>query len=269
MDMHAGTLTATNKSSLAGNLDTSWLKVIALIFMMVDHLGVAVFGNLPEMRMLGRIALPIYAWCLVVGCEYTHDIYRYAFRLFVLAVISQPINMIALGNTWSKLNILFLLSLGVLAIAGIREKRFGSQFWAPLLCFAVLGYVKVDYGWKGLMFLLLMYCARQSIGGLASMFLAYALFWGTTNSQITTIFGAQLTFLSWPSIGPVLQPFFHMQAMVWLALPFILIPTHTGIKLPKWLGYGFYPLHLLVIFLIRILSGESPAALLSVLLQFS
>ncbi|HNW87302.1 MAG TPA: TraX family protein [Candidatus Limiplasma sp.] len=267
--MHDGTLSASKKPLLAGNVDTSWLKLLALVFMMIDHLGVAVFGNLPEMRMLGRIALPLYAWCLVVGCEYTHDIYRYALRLLVVAVISQPINMIALGNDWSKLNILFLLSLGVLAIAGIRAKRFGSQFWVPLLCFAVLGYAKVDYGWKGLMFLLLLYAARKSVGGLSAMFIAYALFWGTTNSQITTLFGYPLTFLSWPSVGPVLQPFFHMQAMVWLALPLILIPTHTGIRLPKWLGYGFYPLHLLLIFVIRILLGESPIALLSVLWKFS
>lgn len=268
MEMTAATLTAERRSPLAGNLDTSWLKLVALAFMMIDHLGVAVFGNLPEMRMLGRIALPVYVWCLVVGCEFTHDIYRYALRLLLLAVISQPINMIALQNPWSKLNILFLLTLGVLSIAGIQKKRYGSQFWVPILCFIFLGYVKVDYGWKGLAFILLIYASRKSLGGLAAVFLAYTMFWGTANSQISNILGVNLAFLTWPSIGPVLQPFFRMQAMMWMALPFILIPTQLNIKLPKWLGYGFYPLHLLVIFGIRLLMGESANTLLSVLWTF-
>jgi len=262
--MQAQAITGRRFPQLAGSTDTSYLKIIALVFMMIDHMGVALFPNVPEMRMLGRIAMPVYAWCLVVGCDYTHDIMRYAFRLLVLAVISQPVNMVALGNPWEKLNILFLLCLGVVAIAGIQKKRFGSQFWLPLLCFAFLGYVQVDYGWKGLAFLLLLYAARKSRGGLAAVFLAYAMYWGTFSSQVTAIAGVQLAFLSWQSVGPVIKPFFRLQAMMWMALPLILIPTRTGIKLPKWLGYGLYPLHLLLIILLRLLMGDSLAALLSV-----
>ena len=44
------------RGQLAGNADTDWLKLVALVFMMIDHLGVALFGNAAEMRMLGRIA---------------------------------------------------------------------------------------------------------------------------------------------------------------------------------------------------------------------
>lgn len=251
--------------TLGGNQDTSWLKLMALVFMMIDHMDVALFGNMPELRMIGRIAMPLYVWCLVVGVEYTRDIYRYAFRLFILAVVSQPVNMVALGNPWSKLNILFLLLLGVLSIAGIQKKRYGSQFWVPAACFLLLGFLKVDYGWKGLAFILLMYFARRSAGGLAAMFLAYAMYWGSSGSQITTVMGMPLTFLTWPGIGPMLQPFFHMQAMMWMALPLILIPTRMNVRLPKWLGYGFYPLHLLVIIVIRLLAGDSPAELFGVL----
>lgn len=256
------------RDALGGSRDTSWLKVVALVFMMIDHLGVAVFGNMTEMRILGRIALPLYAWCLVVGCVYTHNIWRYAMRLLVIAVISQPINMVALGNSWVKLNILFLLSLGVVAIGGIRLRRWGSQFWLPLLCYLLLGFVQVDYGWKGLTFILLLYLARNSKGGLAATFLAYALFWGTGNTPIEKIAGVQLTFLAWPGIGAVLQPFFRIQAMVWLALPWILIPTRTGLKLPKWVGYGLYPLHLVLIILLRLGLGADPAKLFSVLWNF-
>ena len=56
--------------------------------------------------------------------------------------------------------------------------------------------------------------------------------------------------------------------MAWLALPWILIPTHTGLKLPKWLGYGLYPLHLALIILLRLGLGADPAKLFSVLWNF-
>lgn len=252
---------ARTRMALAGNTDTDWLKLIALVFMMVDHLGATIYPNAPEMRMLGRIAMPVYAWCLIVGCEYTHNIWRYASRIFLLAVISQPINMVVLQNPWSKLNILFLLGMGVVCIGAIKERRLGSQYWVPLLCFALLGFLRVDYGWKGLAFLLLVYAARKTRGGFAAAFLAYAAFWGAGNSQIVSIGGVALTFLTWPVFAPMIQPFFRMQAMMWMALPFILIPTHTGLRLPKWLGYGFYPLHLLVILALRLLAGDSFVAL--------
>jgi len=256
---------AQKHSLLGGNTDTAWLKVVALVFMLIDHLGVAVFGNLTEMRILGRIALPIYAWCLVVGCEYTHNIFRYALRLLLLAAISQPMNMIALSNPWTKLNILFLLFLGVAAIAGIREKKYGSQLWAPVLCYLILGFVNVDYGWRGFTFILLLYLARKNKAGLAATFLAYALFWGMSSSGVNEIAGMPLAFLAWPGIGTALQPLFRIQGMVWLALPFILIPTQNNVKMPKWLGYGLYPLHLVAIAIIRLLMGTSLTNLLSVL----
>ena len=263
--MENGTVTAQRRIQLGGNTDTSWLKIVALVFMMIDHVDLAIFGDIAELRMLGRIALPIYAWCLVVGCDYTHNIFRYGFRLLVVAVISQPINMVALGNRWSELNILFLLCLGVIAIAGIQRKWYLSQFWAPALCFALLGFVHVDYGWKGLAFILLLYAARKTRGGLVAVVLAYAMFWGYNYSQIMQYFGIPLTFLTWPGIGDALQPLFRMQALIWLALPFILIPTRMSVKMPKWVGYGLYPAHLLLIFLIRLMIGEPPLALLSAL----
>ena len=44
----------------AGNTATVWLKIIALVFMFIDHAGKMLFPAVPEMRMLGRIAFPVY-----------------------------------------------------------------------------------------------------------------------------------------------------------------------------------------------------------------
>ena len=122
-----------------------------------------------------------------------------------MAVLSQPFNMVALHNPWSKLNILFQLAMGVACIGAIREKRYFSQYWLPALCFVLHGFLKIDYGWKGLAFILLLYAARKTRGGLAVAFLAFAAFWGSTASQINSFAGVPLDFLNWPGVGPVLH----------------------------------------------------------------
>ena len=247
---------------LAGNLDTSFLKVLALCFMFIDHLGAAVLPRVGELRMIGRMALPLYAWCLVVGSVKTRNAPKYALRLLGLALLSQPLYMMALNHTWTDLNILFLLFIAQVALQGIRARFMGSQIWVPALCYVLLGFVQVDYGWRGLTFILLLYMARGSRGGLAATYLAYALFWGSSSSQVTSLFGYSLAFLSWDGLGRVLSAFFRLQGMIWLSLPLILCRTKTGLRLPGRLGYWLYPLHLVVLILIRLMTGVSFAALI-------
>ena len=248
---------------IAGNMDTSLLKLLALVFMFIDHLGVVIFPGVMELRVIGRMAFPLYAWCLVVGSVKTRNPLKYGLRLLLAAVVSQPLYMLALNHSWTDYSILFTLLIALVAIQGIRLHKFGSEIWVPALCYLLLGFIDVDYGWKGLTFILVLYMARESRSGLAAAFLAYALFWGTSTSYITTLFGYKFPFLSWPGIGTVLTSFFRLQTMCWLSLPLILIPMKTGIKLPKWLGYGFYPLHLIVLIILRLMNGASFAMLAS------
>ncbi len=250
---------------LAGNTDTSLLKLIALISMAIDHSAVAFFGNPTDLRVIGRIALPLYAWCLIVGCEKTRDIFRYALRMLALAVISQPIYVIALNHNLLQLNILFLLALGVLGIAAIQKKWHFSQYWGPLLCLLVVGngWASFDYGWRGLAFLFVLYLARGSLGGLIAAYLSYALFWGSTSGPFSVLFGMPITLYDLPGVGVVCQSLFRMQTMIWLALPLIAIPTHSGLRMPKWLGYALYPAHLVVIALIKLAMGTPLASMLA------
>lgn len=242
---------------LAGNMNTSFLKVLALCFMLCDHLGAAFYPDIMEMRIVGRMALPLYAWCLVVGNVKTHNPLKYFLRLLGLAVVSQPLYMMALNHSWEEMNILFLLSIATLAIQGIKRNQYGSQWWVPILCYVLLGFLKVDYGWRGLTFILLLYMARETRSGLVAVYLAYALFWGATSSPVRSIFGLELVFLSWPGIGPVLSAFFRLQGMVWLSLPLIAGKTQVELQLPKWFGYALYPLHLILLIVIKLFSGYS------------
>lgn len=253
----------TARAGIAGNTDTSFLKALALIFMFIDHLGVVIFPGVTELRVIGRMAFPLYAWCLVVGINKTKDPLRYLFRLLVLAVISQPLYMMALRHGWTNFGILFTLSLSLVALWGMKAKFLGSQFWAPLLCYVATGFLDMDYGWKGLTFILLLYLARGSKSGLCATYLAFALFWGSSTTQVSSLFGYPLGFLSWPGIGTALSALFRLQSMVWLSLPLIALNTNTGLRMPKWVGYGLYPLHLVVLIVLRLLTGTPITALVS------
>lgn len=241
-------------SKLAGNLDTSFLKVLALVFMLIDHIGATVLAGVPELRIIGRIAFPLYAWCLVVGSEKTRSPLRYGLRLLLLGVVSQPLYMMALAHSWQDLNILFSLLVGLVAIVGIQKRWMLSQLWAPALCYVLLGFVRVDYGWMGLTFILVLYGARQNRPGLIAAYLAYALFWGAGSGAVRQLFGWPLLFLDWPGLGTALSSLFRVQGMVWLSLPLIALPTHTRLKMPQWLGYALYPAHLVVIIALRVLT---------------
>ena len=50
------------------NQDTGLIRLIACICMFIDHAGKMLFPQYPVMRIIGRIAFPIYAYCLAAGC---------------------------------------------------------------------------------------------------------------------------------------------------------------------------------------------------------
>ncbi len=255
-------LESPRKESLAGNLDTSFLKILALLFMLVDHLGAAIFKDVPELRIIGRMAFPLYAWCLVVGAVKTRNTFRYGSRLLLLGVVSQPLYMMALNHTWTDFNILFSLLIGLAAIYGIQRKVCLSQFWGPALCYVLLGLVRVDYGWRGLTFILVLYGARNSRGGLVAAFMAYALFWGASTGPVVSLFGYALPFFAWPGIGDVLSALFRVQGMIWLSLPLVALPTRTSVRMPQWLGYALYPMHLALLIVLRLWLGGAAWPLL-------
>lgn len=249
------------EETLAGNTDTSLLKLLALLLMLVDHIGASLLPTVPELRVIGRMAFPLYAWCLVVGSVKTRSPLRYGLRLLGLAVVSQPLYMMALNHTWREMNILFTLTIALAAITGIRRRWNGSQFWAPVICFVLTGFLQVDYGWKGVLFIVLLYLARETKSELCSAYLAYALFWGASSSAVKSLFGIQLPFSSLTGIGPVFSAFFRLQGMIWLSLPLIVNQTRINPQLPKWLGYGLYPMHLLLLIALKLLNGGTFAML--------
>ena len=85
----------TQERKLRTNLDTDLLKLVAIAAMLLDHIGGAFFPETPIFRWIGRLAFPLFCYCMTVGLLYTHDIRRYLGRLAIFAVVSQPFWILA------------------------------------------------------------------------------------------------------------------------------------------------------------------------------
>ena len=234
------------------NRDQGLLRLVAMVTMFIDHLGVVFFPGIPELRIIGRIAFPLFCWGIVQGFEFTRDWRRYALRLFVMALVAQPFYMLALRHTIREWNVLATLLLGLLSLVGMRKRWYLSHIWAPLICLAIAAMQSMDYGWRGVLLIQLMYLARRSRGGLAAMFVAFCLYWGAQSSQVTSFLGLPLRLgLNPPFSGieGMLFSFLRLQGLAILALPFILINTRSGIRVNRWVNYLMYPGHLLLLWL--------------------
>ena len=64
-------------------LSSFWLKVIALITMTIDHIGLT-FGIDP-FRYIGRLALPLFCFMIAEGVIHTRNFKKYALRLGIMA----------------------------------------------------------------------------------------------------------------------------------------------------------------------------------------
>jgi len=114
--------------------------------MAVDHAAVFLIyvngrGSLPfwgevgtAMRLVGRVAFPLYAFMLVQGFLCTRDWRKYLARLAVLAVISEiPYNLVATGRVFfpGQQNTVLLLCIGLAAIKGISAVTSGGAAGWP------------------------------------------------------------------------------------------------------------------------------------------
>lgn len=163
-------------------LSGSALKVIAIVVMLIDHgayillsyyppgltplfyIGETAYTPYRICRDIGRIAFPIFCFLLLEGFAHTRDRKKYGRNLLIFAFLSElPWNFM-FSNTWQyeKQNVFFTLFLGYLAFCALEhfQNERTSQLFALLALLAVSFVLNADYGWKGYVFLLIMYLLR-------------------------------------------------------------------------------------------------------------
>ena len=237
-----------------GGISSFSLHLMAMAFMLCDHLWATVLAGHDWLTCIGRIAFPIFAFMIVEGYFRTRDLKKYVLRLLVCALISEiPFNLMMGSSLFYPVhqNVLWTFLLGI-AMIWINEKaRSRGKLWLSILAgvgTAVLGGVlglvtMVDYFSVGVLTVLVFYFFRGRkwwcyVGQLA------ALYW--LNVELLGGLGYELEIFGH-------QFFLVQQGLALLALiPIWLYRGKQGYHSRGWqmACYLFYPVHILILGLV-------------------
>ena len=228
---------------------TTGLKLIAVFSMLIDHFGAAFFviytsyyDSLQDFagadviyqvfRGIGRTAFPIFCFILVEGFYHTRNRYRYLIRLLLFSALSEiPFDLALQDKMWETgmQNVFFTLWIGCAALLLIEKVRCcnrGDAVFRTSLSMVIgmagmlLAYfLKTDYSAYGVLLILVFY-------------------WFRCDRRKACLCG------------------FLCMIWEWLCFPaFLLIYHYNGQKGKnlKYFFYLFYPLHLLVLYGLRLL----------------
>lgn len=215
--------------------DALSLKLLACTTMFVDHIGVLFYPHQIELRVIGRLAFPLFAFLLAQGVRHTRSSRSYAMRLCIFAIISQlPYSLMLhlAGYDPYKPNIFFTLALGVAVLAFFR--RFTQPLHRIAIAIAAILFAEVfslSYGTYGILLIVAAYLCYSQLA------------WGITSIVFITIIEGLRPGASW------------LQLFALASLPFI--AGYNGLpgpRLSRWWFYWFYPVHLTALSLISLLS---------------
>lgn len=229
------------KIKIVSNTNTGFLKLIAVVSMLLDHIGKVFCPNIILLQIIGRISFPIFAYCISVGYLYTTNIKKYIFRLLIIGILSQPIYVLAFDIPWYKLNILFTLLIGLLFIYLIEKKHWCKLMLLLIICLSLT--FKVNYN----------IFSYTMIGSLLSVFF----YLNRKNKTFSILISSLILLVFLPLIYQYSISIFNikipLQAFAIFSLPFIYIKTNFNIYMNKYIFYIFYPLHLFIIYIIKII----------------
>ena len=103
-------------------MSTFALKIFALICMVIDHIGAFIPGMPVQMRWIGRLAAPIFMFCLCEGMDHTSNEKKYLARLYSAGVIMAFIQYFT-GLTANIFRTLFVIACNLFFIRHIREGK--------------------------------------------------------------------------------------------------------------------------------------------------
>ena len=223
-------------------LDGTTLKIIAMVSMVFDHVGDMFFPEVLWPRMVGRLAMPLFAFCITEGYIHTRDKKKYLLRMGIFALVSEvPFDLAFEGKvSLDHQNIMLTFFMSILAlmlfdlIRGKKKEDTGRYSigktvlgsLVPLGMAVVAILVKADY----------------TIFAVISVFLFYL--FKDTRHFVRTGVGVAFLALS-RTVG------YHCTTGLSI-IPLLLYNGKKGKGL-KWLFYAFYPGHLLLLYLIKLI----------------
>jgi hypothetical protein len=211
------------------------LKVIAVLTMTIDHVGAILFREFLVLRVVGRVAFPLFCYLLVLGVEGTRNRRDYLVRLGSFGVLSQIPYFLAFGiGPFERLNILFTLFFGASALLLFKTRNL-------LLILPVLAAVALNSeGWLyGIAFIGCMQVLRENTElGILVLF--------TLNTPF--LIAGDIQFLSLAAL-----PLIVLHKVGWFRITVETTKDSVYFSWKKYFFYVYYPLHLTTLFVIDLL----------------
>ena len=217
-------------------LSNNQLKILAMITMTIDHIGLILFPYNIVFRMIGRLAFPIYAFMIAEGCRHTRSMGRYLGLMAGLAFGYQVVSFLAIGSLRQCILVTFSMSIGLIWLGKQAVEKKKPLFWVPMALgiLTVYGITEVlpgllpgtdfdvDYSFWGVMIPVAVYFAPKPSWRLVACGLGLAL---------------------------LVKDSYWIQWLSLLALPFLaLYNGQRGKANLKWIFYFYYPAHLLFLY---------------------
>jgi len=236
------------KKGLFGNA----LKIIAIVAMTIDHIAWILFPGYDMgpitiiMHAIGRIAAPVMMFFISEGYHYTRSRKKYLGRLLILAVISHiPYIMFSDFNFIPGIpttSIIWPFALGVLALMIDKGDILPTiKPWQRITLIVICCIIALPSTWSMAAVLAILFMGRHKGNFKWQMF---------DLAQVLTVYGVICGFLFAPIYGLI-----H----IGIIIPILLLTFYnstrgtTGGKIMKWLFYIYYPAHLLILGIIKIL----------------
>lgn len=216
------------------------LKLIACVTMLIDHIGVALVPEL-WLRLVGRIAFPIYCFLLAEGVHYTRNPKRYALRLMVGALLSElPFDLVLAGfPTWYYQSVMLTLLMGFFALELMKKCPTLALKALAVVPFALLAeWMNTDYGGAGVLLIGLFGITKDM-----------------PRKRLIQLAGLAVLCYLMPGISIQVLPGLRVPVELFGLLAMIPISLYSGRKQTdnravQWGFYLFYPVHLTVLYLL-------------------
>lgn len=221
-----------SRGSKEKRLPRIMIKLIAAVLMVVDHTGYIFFPNVIYWRLIGRLSMPLFAYGIARGYEYSYrngTEQKYLKNLILFAILSQvPYYLMAREGT--NIGFTWVFSLLLLILLSRKDVSRPRAILECLAVFCAVHLMDVDYGIYGVLMPLALRSQRYKYH---KMFLHTVILWAL--------------YVLMNGIGGLIQVF----ACLTVPILAVIEPIDKKIKLPRRFFYAFYPAHILILLAIK------------------
>lgn len=225
-----------NIKGLTGNQ----LKLLALITMTIDHIGMILFPHIPLFRIIGRLSMPIFAYMIAEGCRYTKNRRNYLLLTAGVGLVCQLVYWFAMNSLFQCIMVTFALSiLLIYTIDYAAEQKTTLSYVYFMLIFGGIGFVCI---WLPELLPNTDFEVSYGIFGVLLPVFAYL---GKTRRMSLILFSIGLFLMNY-ALGNI--QWYSMLCII----PLALYNGARGKWKLKYLFYIYYPAHLAALYLISL-----------------